>query len=99
MGTETSKLSDSETDTMDSYIDRDGGYVVNKHRRAATVTEIDLGIGRERLLYNVRNCCVYKYLAQVIRFREGGKDGSRAMSLAENYSIIFDYVGTLKQVS
>ena len=56
MGTETSKLSDSDNaDTMESYMDRDGGYVVNKHRRSATVTEIDLGIRTDRLLYNVSN--------------------------------------------
>lgn len=54
MGTETSKLSDSDSDTMDSYMDRDGGYVVNRHRRSTTVTEIDLGIRTERMLYNVR---------------------------------------------
>ena len=53
MGAESSKLSESESDTMDSYMDRDGGYVVNRHRRSTTVTEIDLGIRTERLLHNV----------------------------------------------
>ncbi len=54
MGTETSKICDPVTaDTMETYMDRDGGYVVNRHRRSATVTEIDLGIRTDRLLYNV----------------------------------------------
>ena len=53
MGSETSKTIGSDDDTIDHYIDRDGGYVVNRHRRSATVTEIDLGIRQERLLYNV----------------------------------------------
>ncbi len=64
MGTESSKLSDSDSDTMDSYMDRDGGYVVNRHRRSATCTEIDLGISTQRTLNvsaSVNRCLFFSH--------------------------------------
>lgn len=47
MGTDNSKLSEQDDNSIDAYIDRDGGYVVNRHRRAATVTTIDIGLSME----------------------------------------------------
>ena len=54
MGGETSKVLDPEEDTIDAYLDRDGGYLVNRHRRTATVTTIDIGLSQEKEDYNVR---------------------------------------------
>ena len=47
MGADTSRLAEQDEDSIDAYIDRDGGYVVNRHRRAATVTTIDIGLSME----------------------------------------------------
>ena len=54
MGGETSKVLDPEEDTIDAYLGRDGGYLVNRHRRTATVTTIDIGLSQEKEDYNVR---------------------------------------------
>lgn len=57
MGLEPSKLdSGPDNDTIDAYIDRDGGYVVNKHRQTATMTTVDIGLRQDNEDYNVRTC-------------------------------------------
>ena len=50
MGAESSKdiEPEEEEDTIDAYIGRDGGYLVNRHRNAATMTIIDIGLRLER---------------------------------------------------
>lgn len=54
MGVETSRVLSPEEDTIDAYIDRDGGYLVNRHRQTATVTTVDIGLRHEKDDYNVR---------------------------------------------
>lgn len=54
MGSEASKVIGQEEDSIDAYIDRDGGYIVNKHRRTATMTTIDIGLSQEKEDRNVR---------------------------------------------
>lgn len=48
MGTDNSKLQRVDDDSIDAYIDRDGGYLVNRHRRSATVTTVDIGLSHEK---------------------------------------------------
>lgn len=47
MGTDSSKFPSQDEDSIDAYMDRDGGYVVNKHRRSTTVTTIDIGLSQD----------------------------------------------------
>lgn len=54
MGVETSRVNSPVEDTIDEYMDRDGGYIVNKHRQTATKTTIDIGLSQEKDDYNVR---------------------------------------------
>lgn len=51
---ETSRVISPEEDTIDAYIDRDGGYLVNRHRKTATMTTVDIGLSQEKEDYNVR---------------------------------------------
>ena len=54
MGVEASRVMSPEEDTIDAYIDRDGGYLVNRHRKTATMTTVDIGLSQEKDDYNVR---------------------------------------------
>ena len=53
MGTDNSKPQRVDDDSIDDYIDRDGGYLVNRHRRSATVTTVDIGLAHEKPLDTV----------------------------------------------
>jgi hypothetical protein len=60
MGLEASKEVGPREDPIDAYIDRDGCYIVNKHRRTATVTTIDIGMNQDKDGYSVSYCDLFR---------------------------------------